>query len=118
MAQYDVYVNPSKQSKAYYPYLIDIQNNYIFELDTRIVIPLGKTSYFENEIMTKLQIKITYEEQELVLMTPQISSIPRKSLKEPVGSLQHLQKNIIDALRFRHYGHLTLSSPVELLVSR
>ena len=48
--------------------------------------------------MTKLQIKISYEDQELVLMTPQISSIPRNTLKEPVGSLEHLQQEIIDTL--------------------
>ncbi len=104
MAQFDVYTNPSKKSKTYYPYLVDVQNNYIAELETRIVIPLGKAGYFEDEIMTKLQIKITYEDQELVLMTPQISSIPRNTLKEPVGSLQHLQQEIIDALDFAITG--------------
>lgn len=104
MSQLDVYANPSKRSNAYYPYLLDIQNNYISELDTRIVIPLGKASYFENEIMTKLQIKVAYEDQELILMTPQISSIPRSSLKEPIGSLQHLQQEIIDALDFAITG--------------
>jgi toxin CcdB len=104
MAQFDVYTNPSKKSKAYYPYLVDVQNNYISELETRIVIPLGRASYFENEIMTKLQIKLAYEDQDLVLMTPQISSISRSSLKEPVGSLQHLQQEIIDALDFAITG--------------
>lgn len=100
MAQFDVYTNPSKKSKTYYPNLVDVQNNYISELETRIVIPLGKAGYFEDKIMTKLQIKISYEDQELVLMTPQISSIPRNTLKEPVGSLQHLQQEIIDTLDF------------------
>jgi len=104
MAQFDVYANPSKKSKTYYPYLVDVQNNYISELETRIVIPLGKAGYFEDEIMTKLQIKISYEDQELVLMTPQISSIPRNTLKEPVGSLQHLQQEIIDTLDFAITG--------------
>ena len=104
MAQFDVYANPSKKSKNYYPYLVDIQNNYISELDTRIVIPLGKASYFENEIMAKLQIKVAYEDQELILMTPQISSITRSSLEKPIGSLKHLQQEIIDALDFAITG--------------
>ena len=104
MAQFDVYVNPSKKSKAYYPYLVDVQNNYISELETRIVIPLGKANYFENEIMTRLQIKIAYENEDLVLMTPQISSIPRNTLKEVVGSLSHRQQEIIDALDFAITG--------------
>jgi toxin CcdB len=104
MAQFDVYKNPSKKSKAYYPYVVDVQNNYLSELDTRIVIPLGKASYFENEIMTKLQIKVAYEDEELILMTPQISSIPKNVLKEAIGSLEHLQQEIIDALDFAITG--------------
>lgn len=104
MAQFDVYRNPSNKSKTYYPYVVDVQNNYISELDTRIVIPLGKASYFENEIMTKLQINVAYEDEQLILMTPQISSIPKNVLKEAIGSLEHLQQEIIDALDFAITG--------------
>ena len=104
MAQFDVYENPSKKSKAYYPYLVDVQNNYISDLDTRIVIPLGKATYFEDEIMTKLQIKIAYEDEELILMTPQISSISKKILINAIGSIEHLQQEIIDALDFAITG--------------
>ena len=104
MAHFDVYANPSKKSNAFYPYLVDIQNNYISELDTRIVIPLGKASYFGSELMARLQIQVSYDDQEFVLMTPQISSIPRSTLKEPIGSLQHLQQEIIDALDFAITG--------------
>lgn len=74
------------------------------QLDTRIVIPLGKASYFGSELMARLQIQVSYDDQEFVLMTPQISSIPRSTLKEPIGSLQHLQQEIIDALDFAITG--------------
>jgi len=104
MAQFDVFKNPSKNSKDYYPYVVDVQNNYINELDTRIVIPLGKASYFEHEIMTKLEVKVAYEDEELILMTPQISSVPKNVLKEAIGSLEHLQQDIIDALDFAITG--------------
>ena len=104
MPQFDVYKNPSKKSSEFYPYLVDIQNNYISELATRIVIPLGKTEYFKNEVMTKLQFKVSYDSQDLILMTPQISSISRKLLKEPLGSLAHLKQEIIDALDFAITG--------------
>ena len=103
-AQFDVYENPSKTSKKYYPYLVDIQNNYISELATRIVIPLGFAKHFENEVMTKLQFKVQYEEQDLILMTPQISSMARNQLKKPIGSLEHLRQEIIDALDFAISG--------------
>lgn len=41
MAQSDVYPDPSRTSKAYYPYLVDVQSPLLRELATRIVIPLG-----------------------------------------------------------------------------
>jgi toxin CcdB len=104
MAQFDVYENPSKTSKKYYPYLVDIQSNYIAELATRIVIPLGIAKHFENEVMTQLQFKLQYEDQNLILMTPQISSMPRTQLKKPIGSLGHLRQEIIDALDFAISG--------------
>ncbi len=104
MPQFDVYKNPSKKSSAYYPYLVDIQNNYISELETRIVIPLGKAELFNNEAMTRLQISLSFDNENLLLMTPQISSISRKQLKKPVGSVAHLIQDIIDALDFAISG--------------
>jgi len=50
MAQFDVYPNPSKTSKAHYPYLVDIQSSLLSELATRIVIPLGKRSAFGGDV--------------------------------------------------------------------
>lgn len=41
MAQFDVYPNPSKTSRAHYPYLVDIQSSLLKDLAPRIVIPLG-----------------------------------------------------------------------------
>ena len=104
MPQFDVYKNPSKKSSSYYPYLVDIQNNYISELETRIVIPLGKAEFFNNEAMTRLQISLSFDNENLLLMTPQISSISRKQLKKPVGSVAHLRQDIVDALDFAISG--------------
>lgn len=104
MAQFDVYANPSPKSRSYYPYIVDIQNNYLSELETRIVIPLGLASFFGKDILTRLQIEIAFEHQALVLMVPQISSIPRGLLKEPVGSIAHLQHEVISALDFAISG--------------
>ena len=50
---YSLSKNPSKTSSKFYPYLVDIQSNYISEIDTRIVIPLGRVESFKNQIMKK-----------------------------------------------------------------
>lgn len=98
MAQFDVYANPSNTTKTHYPYLVDIQSTLLTDLATRIVIPLGKRSAFGGQTMQGLTPEITFDEQELLLLTPQISSVPEKHLKHPVGSLSLFRDQIVGAL--------------------
>ena len=104
MAQFDVYPNPSKHTQKHYPYLLDIQSPYISDIATRIVIPLGYAALFKNEAMTNLTHEISFEDDLLLLLTPQISSVPAKILKEPIGSLSHFREQIINSLDFAVAG--------------
>lgn len=104
MPQFDVYTNPSKASRKHYPYVLDIQNPYLSDIATRIVIPLGFASSFGNKTMKGLTAEISYEGDSLLLVTPQISSISAKLLKEPIGSLSHFRTQIINALDFAISG--------------
>ena len=98
MAQFDVYPNPSKTSNTQYPYLVDIQSSLLTGLATRIVIPLGKHAAFGGQSMRGLTPEISFDDQQLLLMTPQISSVPEKHLKNPVGTLSHFRDQIVAAL--------------------
>jgi toxin CcdB len=98
MSQFDVYPNPSKTSKSHYPYLVDIQNPLLTDLATRIVIPLGKHAAFDGQTMQGLTPVITFADQELLLLIPQISSVPEKLLKNPIGSLSHFRDQIVGVL--------------------
>ena len=104
MAQFDVFRNPSTATRKHYPYLVDIQSPYLEELATRIVIPLGKASLFKNTAMKGLTPEVTFYGEALLLLTPQISSIAKKQLKEPVGSIAHLRDEISSALDFAILG--------------
>jgi toxin CcdB len=104
MAQFDVYPNPSKTSKAHYPYLLDVQSSLLSELATRIVIPLGKRSAFGGEVMQGLTPEISFGDEELLLLTPQVSSVSAKHLKTPVGSLSHFRDQIVSALDMAFTG--------------
>jgi len=104
MAQFDVYKNPSSSTKKLYPYLVDIQNPLISEIATRIVIPLGRHSHFKNQIMKSLTPEINFNNDKLVLLTPQISAMPANLLKTPVGSLSHSRHEIISSLDFAITG--------------
>lgn len=104
MPQFDVYLNPSTKSRKHFPYLLDIQSPYIADISTRIVIPLGYASSFQNEAMNILTPEIDYNGERFLLLTPQISSVPVKILKEPIGSLSHFRDQIINALDFAIAG--------------
>jgi toxin CcdB len=104
MTQFDVYRNPSKASRDAYPYIVDIQTPVISEISTRIVIPLGRRDLFRDEMLQGLTPTITYEGDELLLLVPQIASVPSRILREPIGSLSHFRDEIIDALDFAITG--------------
>jgi toxin CcdB len=104
MSQFDVYTNPSKKSREAYPYIIDIQNALINDITTRIVIPLGKLKHFRNEKMDGLTPLIEYKNEQYILLTPQIASMPSKLLKDPVGSVKSLRDEIIAAIDFAITG--------------
>lgn len=104
MAQFDVYTNPSRKTREAYPYLVDIQSPLISELSTRIVIPLGRLAHFGGETLHGLTPEISYQGEQLLLLTPQVSSMPAKLLENPIGSLSHLRDEIVASLDFAITG--------------
>ena len=104
MAQFDVYINPSKATRKQYPYILDIQSEYLDKLATRIVIPLADASLFKSSAMKILTPEITFSDKQLLMLTPQISSMSKKQLTDPIGSLSHIRENIVSALDFALLG--------------
>ncbi|GFO75730.1 toxin CcdB [Bathymodiolus platifrons methanotrophic gill symbiont] len=104
MAQFDVYKNSNKNTHGAYPYIVDIQSPLISELATRIVIPLGNISHFKNEQLDRLTPEINYNGELLLLLTPQIASVPAEMLKKPIGTLSHFRDEIIASLDFAITG--------------
>ena len=104
MAQFDVYKNPSQKSREAYPFLIDIQNELISDIKTRMVIPLGKLKHFRNEQLRGLTPIIQFQSEQYVLLTPQIASLPFKILKDPIGTAESLRGEIIAAIDFAITG--------------
>lgn len=104
MAQFDVYQNPSRNTRSLFPYIVDIQSPVISDIASRIVVPLGRLQNFKNESMKSLTPEIEYNGKKLLLLIPQIASIPSKTLKKPIGSLEHFRDEIIAAVDFAITG--------------
>lgn len=104
MAQFDVYINPSAKTKNEFPYIVDIQQVLLKDITTRIVIPLGKAEKFKGEFMKNLTPEIHFNNEKLLLLVPQIASMPKKLLNEPIGSLSHFRDEILSSLDFAITG--------------
>lgn len=104
MAQFDVYFNNNPRTKKYFPYLVEFQNSVIEDIATRIVIPLAYAHLFANEYMAKLSPKIEYNDENLILLTPQLASMPKKALSKPIGTIEHLRNEVISSLDFAITG--------------
>lgn len=104
MAQFDVFTNPSSTTRKAFPYIVDIQSTTIEDIATRIVVPLARHSSLNEQAMKKLTPEIQYEDEILILLVPQIASIPAKHLKNPIGSLNHFREEIVAALDFAITG--------------
>ena len=96
MAQFDVYENLNEKSKQNIPYLLDIQNDILKDLTTRVVIPLIIT----NKAINFLNPKFTINQIDVILSTAELASIPMEILGNKVCSLKDRREEIIGAVDF------------------
>ena len=98
MAQFTAYRNRDPRSKAEIPFLLNIQNDLLNDLGSRLVIPLQLRSTVSFRSLSKLTPRVLLEGKELVAMTPRLAGIDVKHLGEAVGSLAHQRADIVAAL--------------------
>ncbi len=100
MSQFTLYKNENHNSKKTYPYLVDVQNDFFDELNSRVVIPLSPHDTLNQTNAKKLCPIIVVNEKQYVLLTHQMTSMPKKMLKKKVTSLENLRYEILDAIDF------------------
>ncbi|MCG3705644.1 CcdB family protein [Aliarcobacter butzleri] len=96
MAQFDVYENLNEKSKQNIPYLLDIQNDVLKNLSTRVVIPLVITT----QSINFLNPEFTINQIDVILSTAEMASIPMEILGEKICSLKEKREEIIGAVDF------------------
>lgn len=104
MARFDLHVNPGK-SRDRYPFLVEVQSNFLSALATRLVIPLRVHDQFQSlQIPADLFPFFEIDGQRLFLDTPQMGALPVSQLQHPIGSLAGDQGRIVDAME-RVFGN-------------
>jgi len=97
MARFDVYPHPDAVLRKKTPYLLDVQNNHISRIATRVVVPLRPSSLF-TQPMRDLNPAFEIAGKTFVLDTAALAAVPAAELKKAVSSLASESSTIVAAL--------------------
>lgn len=97
MARFDVYSNPDAGERRFTPYLLDVQNDYISGLETRVVIPLRREAAFGPRARD-LHPLVSVGEDRVVLDTAALGAIPTAELRKPIAQLRDVRAEVQAAL--------------------
>ncbi len=100
MAQFDVYKNENPNTNKNFPYLLDVQNDILKSLSTRVVIPLA----INKKIIQGLTKEFIINQQTVYMFTAQIGTVPITDLENKVISLQEQKDEIKNSIDFLIYG--------------
>lgn len=79
------------------PYLVDVQNDLLSDLDTRIVVPLVLAKSFGRPV-DRLHPTFTIRDQRVVMATHLLAAVRRRTLGASVASLVDHRDTIIAAI--------------------
>ena len=86
MARFDVFNNPDVAERAHTPYFLDVQNDHIDGLESRVVIPLRDQQAFgprARDLNPQLEVAGAL----LILDTAALGAVPLNALRRPVMQL-------------------------------
>lgn len=97
MARFDAYANPDASERKHTPYLVDVQNDFIDALSTRVVIPLRREAAFGPRARN-LNPLLEVAGEKVVLDTAAMGAVPLKELRKRVASLRDERVLVQEAL--------------------
>jgi len=97
MARFDVYANPETAERKHTPFFVDVQNDYIDHLATRVVIPLRRELAFGPR-PRDLNPLLKVGNESVVLDTAAIGAVPASELRKAVAELREYRPLIQEAL--------------------
>lgn len=100
MAQFTVCRNKNPQTRSAVPFLLDVQNELLDDLETRVVVPLCPISSMKGKALRTLMPVLDIEGDHFVMLTPQMAGIPKSELGAPVVRVEHYRFEIIAAIDF------------------
>ncbi len=100
MAQFDVYKNENELTNQKVPYLLDIQNDILDSINTRVVIPLVR----DKNDFKGLTKEFIIENKKVYLTTSQMGAVHKNELKTKITTLINQKEEIKNSIDFLIYG--------------
>lgn len=97
MARFDVFRNPDALDWPHTPFLLDVQNDHIAGLESRVVIPLRTEAAFgprARDLNPLLQVAGSA----VVLDTATLGAVPSHALGQPLLQLASGREDVLAAL--------------------
>jgi toxin CcdB len=98
MTQFSVYENKDKATKKTYPYFLNVQNDLLDELKSRVVIPFSTPDSIKHRDAKKLCPIIQIKGKGFVLLTHQITTVPESFLSSKADAVDAFRTEIISAI--------------------
>ena len=98
MPQFSLYKNNDRSSNNTYPYFIDVQNDLLSDLNSRLVIPLTPLENSKKMDVERLCPVIRIDKGRYVLLTHQMTSVPTSILKTEVRTVEEYRYEILGAI--------------------
>jgi toxin CcdB len=100
MSQFYVHTNINPLTKDRYPFLLDLQNNILDSLETRLVVPLILSSKCENKPIKELMPLVVINKKEYIVLIPLQAGVHKNQLGQFVIDLTSKRQEIISAIDF------------------
>lgn len=100
MPRFDVYQNPDAAERKRVPFFLDVQNDHLGTLQTRVVVPLWDAEFIQAP-MTELNPGFQVSGRRVVMDTSALGAVPLAALRTRAGSLASERlaiQNAIDML--------------------
>jgi toxin CcdB len=98
MPQFAVYLNKNLRSRSVFPMLVDVQAELLRDLETRVVIPLVKSTAFTSFPLGLVMPTVELEGESYMLVTPQLAGVSRWDLGPHTGSVAAHSRAIFTAM--------------------
>ncbi len=97
MARFDVYAHPDAVLRKKIPYLLDVQNEHLARIATRVVVPLRSAHQFDRPAHG-LNPVFEIAGNQVVLDTAALAAFPASELTKPLVNLQRQAGDVVGAL--------------------